>query len=276
MEIFSMLIKRLITAAVLLLVGTTFILLGNWYYLFFVTVILAIAAWEYWQIYLKGGFAPNAPILFGAIIFLAFTRFQNGFIGSDIILAGSVLLAMAFHTISFELGNQNASIDFGITLGGILYIGWLGGYFISLRFLPDGLWWVMLVIAIVAIADSGAYFIGSKFGKNKMSPKVSPKKTWEGYLGGVIFSLIGGSILGMIFHNQAPEITMVNGLTIGAVLGILTPLGDLGHSMLKRQFDIKDSSGLLPGHGGFMDRIDSQLWAACIGYYMITWFFLPK
>ncbi len=271
-----MLIKRLITAAILLLVGTTFILLGNWYYLFFVTVILAIAAWEYWQIYQKGGFAPNAPILFGAIIFLAFTRFQNGFIGSDIILAGSVLLAMAFHTISFELGNQNASIDFGITLGGILYIGWLGGYFISLRFLPDGLWWVMLVIATVAIADSGAYFIGSKFGKNKMSPRVSPKKTWEGYLGGVIFSLIGGSILGMIFHNQAPEITMVNGLTIGAVLGILTPLGDLGESMLKRQFDIKDSSNLLPGHGGFMDRIDLQLWAACIGYYMITWFFLPK
>jgi phosphatidate cytidylyltransferase len=276
MEIFTMLTKRLITASILIPVSFAFIFLGSWFYLFFVTVILAIAAWEYWQMYLKGGYAPNAPLLFAAIIFLTFMRYQYGFNGSDIILAGGVMLAMAFHTISYELGHENTSIDFGITMGGMLYIGWLGSYFISLRFIPDGLWWILLVIPTVAIADGGAYFIGSKFGRNKMSPRVSPKKTWEGYLGGVIFSLIGGSLLGMVLHNQAPEITMVNGLIIGAVLGIITPLGDLGESMLKRQFNIKDSSSLLPGHGGFMDRIDSHLWAACIGYYLISWFYLTK
>lgn len=271
-----MLIKRLITAAVLIPLTITFFFLGGWYYLFFITVFLTIAAWEYWQIFQKGGFSPNAPLLFASIIFLSFLRFQYGFLGSDIILAAAVMIALAFHTLSFELGNENSSIDFGITLGGILYLGWLGGYFISLRFLPNGLWWILLVIPAVSIADSGAYFIGSKYGKNKMSPKVSPKKTWEGYLGGVIFSLIGGAFLGMLLHNQAPEITTVNGLILGTVMGIITPLGDLGESMLKRQFHIKDSSTLLPGHGGFMDRIDSMLWAACIGYYLIIWFFIPK
>jgi phosphatidate cytidylyltransferase len=276
MEIIPMLTKRLTTAAILIPIILSFMFLGGWYYLIFITVFLTIAAWEYWQIFKKGEYSPNAPLLFASIIILTFVRYEHGFLGSDIILAAAVMIALAFHTIGYELGHEKSSLDFGITMGGILYLGWLGSYLISLRFLPNGLWWMLLVVPAVSIADSGAYFIGSKFGRNKMSPKVSPKKTWEGYLGGVIFCLIGGAILGMVLHNRAPEITIVNGLIMGTILGIITPMGDLGESMLKRQFNIKDSSNLLPGHGGFLDRIDSMLWAACIGYYLIIWFFIPK
>lgn len=269
-----MLRKRLITAAVIIPIGLTFIFLGGWFFAFFIAVVLAISAWEYWHIYQKGGYAPNAPVLFTSVILLAFFRYQYGFQGSDILLALSVLIAMAFATMSFELNNKTSSLDFGITLGGILYIGWLGSYLISLRFLPDGQWWLLLSILSVALADSGAYFIGSRFGRNKMAPRVSPKKTWEGYLGGVIACIIGGGLFGSIFSQFSTSISIINGVLIGAVLGVLTPLGDLGESMLKRQFDIKDSGNFLPGHGGFLDRIDSWLWAAAISYYMILWFFI--
>jgi phosphatidate cytidylyltransferase len=83
----------------------------------------------------------------------------------------------------------------------------LGSYFISLRNLPDGLWWVMLVIPLIGIGDAGAYFIGSRFGKHTLAPRVSPKKTWEGYIGGVICGVLGGMLLASLWHLQAPAIT---------------------------------------------------------------------
>ncbi len=269
-----MLAKRIRTAAIIAVVGITFIILGGWYYVFFISILLSLASWEYWNMYCKGGFAPNAAVIFPAVIFLVILRFQKGFESSDLVLTIAILAAMAFHTISYELGHKTTSTDFGITLGGILYIGWLGAYLISLRFLPYGGWWLMLSIPIVALADTGAYFIGSRFGKNKMTPRLSPHKTWEGYLGGVLFAIIFGALFGAIWHNFAPTITIKNGLMLGAILGFLTPLGDLGESMLKRQFEIKDSSNLLPGHGGVMDRINSWLWAACLSYYVIIFFFI--
>ena len=228
-----MLAKRLTTIAIILPVGIFFVALGGWFYTFFIAIILAIAAWEYWQIYQKGGYAPNAPVLFSAVVVLVFTRSQFGLEGSDIIFAVAVLAAMAFHTISYELGQPNPSIDFGITLGGILYIGWLGSYLISLRFLPHGFWWLLLAILTIGVGDSGAYLIGSRFGKNKMAPRVSPHKTWEGYLGGVLFSMLGGSLIAILAHTQAEQITIFNGLLLGAILGIITPLGDLGEKHVK-------------------------------------------
>ena len=85
---------------------------------------------------------------------------------------------MAFHTISYELKREHASIDFGITLGGILYIGWLGSYLISLRMLPDGLWWMLLTIPTAGIGDAGAYFIGVRYGKKQNGTTGESKKTY--------------------------------------------------------------------------------------------------
>lgn len=180
---------------------------------------------------------------------------------------------MAVHTIQYEQGKETAAIDLALTLGAILYFGWIGGYFISIMFLPDGQWWLLLTIAVIAFSDSGALFIGRRFGKNKMSPRTSPKKTWEGYFGGVLLGVIGGILVGLLFNQFAEVINMTNGLILGSVLGVVTPIGDLGESMIKRQFNIKDSSKLLPGHGGAMDRIDTWVWAVCISYYLIIWFF---
>jgi phosphatidate cytidylyltransferase len=157
-------------------------------------------------------------------------------------------------------------------LSGIFYIGWLGAYLISLRELPDGLWWILLVLPSVWLADSGAYFVGRAMGKRKFSPRLSPKKTWEGYIGGVIIGALGSILLAFIITMIKPGVmTPLQGGMMGLILALVTPLGDLGESMVKRQFGIKDSSNIIPGHGGVFDRIDSWLWAGVIGFYVIQW-----
>jgi phosphatidate cytidylyltransferase len=103
-----------------------------------------------------------------------------------------------------------------------------------------------------------------------MAPRLSPKKTWEGFAGGVLTSTLSGALIGALWGLVTPALTPGRGAFLGLALGVLTPLGDLGESMIKRQFGEKDSSHLLPGHGGVFDRIDSWLWAAVIGYYMIV------
>jgi phosphatidate cytidylyltransferase len=109
-----------------------------------------------------------------------------------------------------------------------------------------------------------------------MSPRLSPKKSWEGYFGGILFGALGGALLGYIYPTwlgAGPAITPLRGLLLGLVMSILPTLGDLGESMIKRQVGVKDSGNLLPGHGGAFDRIDSWLWAGVISYYIIAWFF---
>ena len=110
-----------------------------------------------------------------------------------------ILAAMTYHLVAYERGQDQSGTDFAITLSGIFYLGWIGAYLISLRDLPDGIWWVLLVLPAVWIADSGAYFIGRSFGKHKLSPRLSPKKTWEGYIGGVVTGTLGAGLLAYLW-----------------------------------------------------------------------------
>lgn len=263
--------SRLLVAIVLILVGVTFVSLGGLTYTAFICLLLAIAAWEYWRLFSQGGYFPSAVMLLGGTLVLAFSRFYWGFQYSDLLLAVLILLSMAAHIFTCQHGCTTAGMDFTITLTGILYIGWMGSYLISLRFLPDGLWWVMLTIPTIAVGDAGAFFIGRTFGKTPLAPRISPNKTREGYLGGLLFSVVGGVLFALLWGLRSSLITPLHGLILGLALGALTPLGDLGESMLKRQFNIKDSGKLLAGHGGVLDRLDSWLWGAAIGYYLILW-----
>lgn len=266
-----MLTQRLLVAILLIPIGVTFIALGGWPYAIFIMLVLGVAAWEYWRIYKNGNFSPSPSLLVGGAMLLAITRYLLDFHEADAALAGLVLAAMGLHTYHHERGDEHSATDFAVTIAGILYIGWLGSYLISLRNLPDGLWWTLLVVTGTSLADAGAYFVGSRFGKHLLAPRVSPKKTIEGYIGGIIIGTLGSAGIAAMWHLMAPAITPMRGLIMGAVLSTFTVFGDLGESMIKRQFNVKDSSHILPGHGGIFDRIDSWLWAAPIGYYLILW-----
>jgi len=201
-----------------------------------------------------------------------------------LILGSFILISMAYHVYAYERGRDQAATDFAITIAGGVYLGFVGSYLVSLRNLPEGLWWVLLALPSVWLADSGAYFIGRSFGRHKMSKRVSPKKSWEGYFGGILVGIIGTALLAMFWQylagrwptqlGSASLITPMNGAILGLILSLLTVFGDLGESMIKRQVGVKDSGSLLPGHGGVFDRIDSWLWAGIISYFVIFYFFL--
>jgi phosphatidate cytidylyltransferase len=264
--------ERLLILIPLIPAAVAMVAVGGWWFTFTIAIVLGLAAWEYWRLFTNGGYRPSAVILISGCSVLPIFRFQFGFQYSDLLLVVLVMATLVVHLIQFEQGSQTAPFDFAITLGGVLYLGWLGGYFVSLRILPDGLWWMLLTLPAIWIADGGAFSIGRRFGKHKISKRASPNKSWEGYFGGVLFAAIFTPLIALLWQTKAVSITPLKGLVLGVILSLVCILGDLGESMFKRNFQVKDSSNILPGHGGIFDRIDSWLWAVPIGYYFaILW-----
>lgn len=258
----------------LLPIGLAVILAGGWWFALGIALILGLAGFEYGRLFLAAGQRPSLPLLVGFCCLFALARYAWGFGGAPELLALVCLLGMAWHLVDFERGAPNSGSDMALTWGGVLYLGWIGGYFVSLRTLPDGAWWLLLVLPSVWLADSAAYFVGRRLGRHKLAPRLSPKKTWEGYLAGVAAGSVSGALLAVVWSRWAENplpFSIVNGLIIGTVLAVVTTLGDVGISMIKRQVQVKDSGSLLPGHGGVLDRIDSWLWAAVLGYYLVLW-----
>ena len=153
-----------------------------------------------------------------------------------------------------------------------LYLGWLGVSLIQIRLLPDGMWWVLTVLPTIFAADTGAYVVGRTWGRHALAPWVSPHKTWEGFFGGVGWAVVFGLGATLLWQTQAPAVRPVHGLLLGLILGVFAPVGDLAVSAFKRQVGAKEASHLIPGHGGFMDRLDSVLVAAALAYYYLLWF----
>jgi phosphatidate cytidylyltransferase len=271
-----MLVSRLLVSIVVLPIGLMAIYLGGFPYNILIILLLVLAAWEYVLLFRLGGLRPAGFLIPGGALLLALGRMWDGFLSAPWLISLLILVSMTYHLLAYERGRDQAGTDFAVSLGGIFYLGWIGSYLISLRALPEGNWWVLVVLPAVWLADSGAYIIGVRFGRHKLSPRLSPKKTWEGYLAGVVTGTLGAALLALVWRIGAgPEtaITFWRAAWLGFVISVLTPLGDLGESMIKRQVGAKDSSHMIPGHGGFFDRIDTWLWAGVIGYYIITWQF---
>lgn len=272
----STFLRRTLVVLVLLPVGLGLIYLGGWYFFAMVALILLLAAYEYVGLFQVGGFEPSIWVALGGTLLVVIGRQLNGFDSSGWILSLVVLGSMAYHLFAYERGRDQAGTDFAITVSAVLYIAWLGAYLVSIRNLEQGFWWLLLVLVPVWLADAGAYILGSMFGQHKITPRLSPGKTWEGYLGGILAAVLGAVVL-VLLHQaltaSSSEITLLSGAALGLVLGATSIFGDVGESMIKRQVGRKDSGNLLPGHGGAFDRIDSWLWAAAIGYYLIAGFF---
>ena len=255
---------------------------GIWFFLL-IGAFIVIASWEYVHMFRAAQMQPSMFLTVGGTALLLIAR---GFFPewSGFTLTILILAALTVHMLAYERGRDQAAIDFAVTVGGLVYLGWVGAYLVDLRNLPDGGWWLMLVLPSVWAADTGGYMIGVPYGKHKLAPRLSPKKSWEGYFAGIFTAtvmsgffawaynvnttLFGRSLLGPL------TISVWDGMLLGFVLGAITTLGDLGESLFKRQGGIKDSSHLIPGHGGAFDRIDSWIWAAVIGVTWIRFFYL--
>lgn len=276
--------RRTLTALAMAVVGLPAIIYGGVFYFLLITIFLVGSAWEYVRLYRAVQFEPHELVTLGGVLVIATARFfiAKSFLPAEAavsLFVGFILLAMTVHLFAFERGRNQAALDFTVTVAGITYLGWIGSYLLDLRYLPEGGWWLMLVLPIVWAGDTGAYSIGAVYGKHKMSPRLSPKKSWEGYFAGLFTSVLIGAFFSFAFSSLGPQplgglITPLQGGFLGFFIGAVAPLGDLGESMFKRQSGQKDSSNIFPGHGGFLDRIDSWVWGAAIGYFIIHFFIL--
>lgn len=267
-----MLRQRIATILIVFPVLLWVMIVGGWLFAVSLALVLVQAVIEYGRMFKTAGYRPAFPLMGLGVLMLALGRAAWGFEHAAVMLAFLILASLAWHTIDYERGASQSGSDFTITVAGIMYVGWLGSYLISIRNFQDGLWWLLLVLPTIWLADGMAYMIGKRWGRHKLSPRVSPKKTWEGYIGGAVFGIAVCSWLLTVWqHGAGPGSTLEPqiGIALGVMIGLIAPMGDLGVSMIKRQTHLKDSGQLLPGHGGALDRMDSWLWAATIGYFLL-------
>jgi len=199
-----------------------------------------------------------------------------------LLIAAFVLSAFVLEPVSVEMGVfvalllipasyvfmrgslEEALPSSAIAIMATLYIGMLGGSMIRLRGdFPDGPKLIFFLLLVVWLGDAGAYYTGKSFGRRKLSPRISPKKTIEGLIGGVATSVIAVIVIHFTFF---PSFPLVHAVIAGVVLSLAGVVGDLAESMWKRSADVKDSGTLIPGHGGFLDRFDSIFFTAPILY----------
>lgn len=149
---------------------------------------------------------------------------------------------------------------------GIIYWGWLLLHFLLIMKLPEGYGLIVVICSMIALNDNSAFFVGILLGKNspKFAPNISPNKTWAGFMGGFTATII----VGITFSFALPELMLWKRIALGVITALVIPVGDLIESAMKRDLDVKDSSNLIPGHGGMMDRFDSWTLTAPVMYYV--------
>ena len=279
--------QRWLTALILLPLLILVLLKGG--LALFVLVILLVnglAHWEFLSMFQKGGDQPRRikAILLGSVLLLSFCTAHPAsqicppglsllFCNPTIVLLvlfWCLFILFLFYLLSY--GHiEKLSYDLAGNILALLYLPFLLGHLVWLRFLPQGEWWVLWFLLVIFAGDTGAFYAGRTFGKTKLYPAVSPGKTWAGVVGGLAASLAVGLLVGRWF--MAHQWLVINqGLPALAILSLILAvvglLGDLFESMLKRQMQVKDASSLLPGHGGMLDRLDSILFSAPVVVYV--------
>jgi phosphatidate cytidylyltransferase len=189
--------------------------------------------------------------------------------GEQYVLAG-VVAAIALQS-AFYTRTRDPRADLPQWLWGVatcLYFGALASYFVLIREAPDGRDWLFFTVLAVWVTDTGAYALGRAIGRHKLAPAVSPGKTWEGAAGSMLAGFAAVFVLNEAFDLR---LALEHRVALGLALPAVIMMGDLAESALKRGLEIKDSSGLVPGHGGIADRLDSLLFAAPAVYYYLKW-----
>jgi len=247
--------------------------IGGFPFIILVGFACICSLWEYYRIV----FNAEGEILYGVVIWWGY------FVGLAIIVTAhiadfeSVLVVLALNLvivglISTFLYKSKPSVVNVIPkqVQGIVYIPLLLSFLVSIRREPDGVTWIFLLLAVIFAGDVSAYYVGSYFGRHKLNPAISPGKTIEGAIGGLAGNLLVGSTGKFLF---LPALSWGPAVLFFLAVGLAGQVGDLFESEFKRSSKIKDSGGILPGHGGFLDRIDALLFASPVAYLFIIYIF---
>lgn len=250
---------------------------------FTVMIVLwtAAATWEFYRLNRKAGFKPLT--FFGIITAILFVLIREReisvvFISNSYELSWLLLSVATILPLIWMLGRsrmKDAFTNWSWTLAGITYVGFLMGHLVALRNMEDGRNWVFFALFITFASDTAAFFIGRTWGRHKLATAISPSKTWEGSMGG----LLGAGLMSLVFlptsffswSNPLHLSTLNTGIAVSLALlvSMFGQLGDLVESMFKRNMNAKDSGNILPGHGGALDRMDSVAFAGVMVYYFV-------
>lgn len=193
------------------------------------------------------------------------------FLPGEFLLAESAALVMAVFSFFLVVHAEpkETAVRLGMTLAGLFYVGTLASLIGLLRDFPEGIAWVLILLAVTWANDSFAYLAGHWWGKRKLAPRISPGKTWEGFWGGLAGGYVGLFLVGY-FVGGPPD--GIGRLLLPLLCGVAGPVGDLSESLLKRSSGVKDSGQIIPGHGGMLDRMDALLFNAPVVYGFALWF----
>ena len=251
------LVTRVLTALPLIALVVICYNLGTFAFFVLAAVVVMLAAFELFDALGRAGRRPITILGLGCILGMLLAAYASRpdllAVAVAVALNGSFLLALRP-----DRGRSPMS-DVAWTVLGVAWIGGGGAGAVSILVLePDGMLMLIGFVAVSALGDTGAYLVGTNAGHHKLAPAISPVKSWEGVVGGIVMSLAAGALLSVILF----DLHLVDGLAIGAICGLLGPVGDLVESMAKREIGVKDSGRILPGHGGFLDRLDAIIFCA--------------
>jgi phosphatidate cytidylyltransferase len=260
----SSLASRLLVAAVLLplVIGVAY--LGGWW-LFALALVGGLVALH--ELFTMA--RQQRPLVLAG--YLGFVLALLGLqLGGLAWMVGGMLATLFLSFVVFGLSDvrPSATASFGVTLLGVVWVGAGIGFLLLVRDIPEyGFWALMAVLFTVFAADTAAFFVGRAIGRHKMAPTISPGKTWEGFVGGVVAAMVVAFVV--LYQDREEFLTIPELLLLGAVVALAAVFGDLFESAVKRDLEVKDSGRLLGGHGGMLDRLDALLWAGPAAYYAI-------
>lgn len=261
--------KRTLTAVLLLPLVFVCIQYSSDLVFFIVIQCLILAAlWEFYNLASRRKHAPQKLLGFSMSLIIAFSFYFDSF-SLEMALFASLFLGGIYYVLTMNKLEKLMSFppSMALTFFGAIIVSFTINHFIYLRreHTPEGIYFLL---AVIFIGDTGAYFIGKVFGRHKLAPLASPHKTWEGSIGGVVFACIGGAVSQMVFFPQA---VLWKAVAFAFVVHVAAQFSDPLESLFKRAAGVKDSSNILPGHGGFLDRIDSLILAGPLYYFMLKY-----
>lgn len=264
--------RTAVSAALIAIVAVVVYIFPNWLFCLVVALFVAAGQLEFFKMAEKRGvfvykyFGTVVGSLIPVVIFIGYGMPQLKNMEPLLIVVAS-LFAFMLQLIRKDNARDHL-VSMALTLLGLFYIGWFFSFFVKLKFLYNGANLVAFLIIVTKSADIGAYLVGSRFGKKELIPRISPKKTKEGTLGGIMLSLALSAGLGGFFTGfSLPHL-----FVLGVLLATLGQVGDLAESLIKRDCGVKDSGSLMPGIGGALDLIDSLLFTAPVFYFYVKTF----
>jgi len=265
-----MLKQRVITAAIGVPVIISAVWFGDPWFSLLIAAVVLLSTLEFYRMVANSG--EGQPLThFGLLFALALALSPLGlhYGNTDILpLAMALGIVISLIWLLCRSPREMAFRNWAWTIGGALYVGWMLSYWLNLRFLDEGWGWVYLALLTTFANDTGAFFIGRKWGAHKLASSISPRKTWEGAIGGLLSGIAGALIVFTVLNLFSPlPLSYWQLVLLGLLVSLFAQLGDLVESLLKRNLGAGESGKLLPGHGGILDRFDSLIFTGVVVYY---------